>query len=299
MTLKKEKIDLERLRKYEPIYVIGHSNPDLDTIVSSMLISNIFNSMGIKSYYAVLDSGYDIDTYNLNMVNDCIKNYNPFIIERNNIDNYNIFIVDHNDPVQSVGNCSNIIGGIDHHEDSKKLNNILLNNYCCNSLFIYDYFKDKYSFSDEEKYSIYLATLNDTLFYKNSRYKKEQQNIIDSLGVIGDADILLKRYFIEPEFEKGFEYILTVGNKEYSYNEIRFRSCVTKVTNKNQHYISEFKSNIEKLDCNFLGIWMNIEDEKTKVYFKLSDKIIEFNYDFLASRATTVIKDVFKYIDNL
>ena len=291
-------MNYKELKEKEPIYVIGHSNPDLDTIVSSILMSKIFNSLGIKAYYSIIDSNYDIDNYNLNMLNDCISDYNPVVIKKRDILKYNYFIVDHNDPIQSVGYDANIIGGIDHHEDSKQLNNIVLNNYSCNSLYIYDYFKDNYEFTKADKYAIFLATFNDTMFYKNSRYKKEEQALIDSLGFKENVQLYFDKYFINPDFEKGMKYILSIGEKNYKYNNVEFSSCVVKVRNTDQKRMNDFVNEIKNTNKNILGIWMNVDNNYTKAFFKINGNIVEFNYDFLASRAKTVIKDVFKYLNN-
>ena len=51
-------MDLLKYKKYEPIYVIGHSNIDIDSAVSSKILCDLFNDFGVKAYYAVLDKKY-------------------------------------------------------------------------------------------------------------------------------------------------------------------------------------------------------------------------------------------------
>ena len=53
-------MDLLRLKGFEPIYVIGHSNIDIDSGVSSKIMSDILNDIGIKAYYAVLEDKYEL-----------------------------------------------------------------------------------------------------------------------------------------------------------------------------------------------------------------------------------------------
>ena len=69
-------MDLMKLKKYEPIYIIGHSNTDVDSIVSSSILCDIFNFYGIKSYYAILDRNYELDDFTNKVINDCMK-YKP------------------------------------------------------------------------------------------------------------------------------------------------------------------------------------------------------------------------------
>ena len=40
----------------------------------------------------------------------------------------------------------------------------------------------------------------------------------------------------------------------------------------------------------------NYENEKTYAYFKYDGEFIEYKYDFIASRATTILNDVIKYL---
>ncbi len=161
-----ERINL--LKQYEPLYIIGHKKPDVDTVVSSYLLSNILNFLGIKSYYCILSNDYEIDKYNKRIIDDYLE-FNPVIIDIKDLGKYNFVLVDHNDPIQSVGSNANIVFGIDHHKDSKQLSSIILSDLCCNSLHIYNYFKDIYSFNSKEKELVMIATLADTLFLKTDR----------------------------------------------------------------------------------------------------------------------------------
>ena len=40
-------INIKELKKYEPLYVIGHKNPDIDTAVSSSILASILTDFGI------------------------------------------------------------------------------------------------------------------------------------------------------------------------------------------------------------------------------------------------------------
>ena len=45
-----DKPDLNKLKKYEPLYIIGHSHIDVDSAVSSKIFSEILNFFGITSF---------------------------------------------------------------------------------------------------------------------------------------------------------------------------------------------------------------------------------------------------------
>ena len=111
-------MDLLKYKKYEPIYVIGHSNIDIDSAVSSKILCDLLNHYGIKSYYAVLESKYDFDLYNKKMVNACMK-FNPVVIKREDVNKYNWFLVDHNDKLQSRCKCNSMYRSSSKFESSK------------------------------------------------------------------------------------------------------------------------------------------------------------------------------------
>ena len=47
-------MNFDLFKEYEPLYVIGHKNPDVDSIVATILITNIFNSKGIKRLMSII-----------------------------------------------------------------------------------------------------------------------------------------------------------------------------------------------------------------------------------------------------
>jgi inorganic pyrophosphatase/exopolyphosphatase len=288
-------MDIKDLKQYSPIYIIGHAKPDADTALSSKVLADILNDYGIKSYYAVLDSNYDIGGYDKKMIYDCLK-YNPVIIKASDINNYNYFLVDHNDPIQSVGDSANIIGCIDHHVDSNKLNkNKVLFNYCSTALSIYKLFKDQYKFSKEQLYQLYLATLSDSIFYKSSRFEDKDKELVDTMGFDYDVDALFKKYFETTDLSKGMNVAFNNGNKKHNIDGVEFESSYIEAIDNN--LMPEYIKHIEEYSGNFLGRWINFNEVKTYVYFKYNNHIKYFEYNIIASRATTVMKDIIKYLN--
>ncbi|NLC48183.1 MAG: hypothetical protein GX758_02365 [Tenericutes bacterium] len=285
-------MDLEIYKKHEPIYIIGHSNIDIDSAVSSKILSEIFNFFDIKSYYAVLDENYDFDEYNKNMVDDCMV-FEPVVVKKENITNYNWFLTDHNDRSQSVGFNANVIGCIDHHPDALNVNNKILTDVCCISLFIFSLFKDVYEFTKEQKYQIYLAFLNDSTFGKASRYKESDGVLASLLGFGSNYDELFKKFFIPTDLSNGIESKLKNGSKKYNFNGIKFESGY--IERFDTIGLDEYKELINK-QKSFLGSWLDYTKYQSYVYFKYDNKLKEFKYDFIASRATTVLNDVMKYL---
>ena len=78
-----------------------------------------------------------MDSYNTSMVNDCM-NYNPVILDEEDIDDKYFALVDHNDPVQSIKNKDRVLFCVDHHIDSNVLEEKYIyfkNIFCENNIF--------------------------------------------------------------------------------------------------------------------------------------------------------------------
>ncbi len=279
-------------KKFEPIYIIGHEHSDIDSIVSSKILCNIFNDAGIKAYYAILDSDYEIDEYNKSMIDECMD-YGPVIVKRKDIEKYNWFLVDHNDVSQSIKIKTNVIGCIDHHINSNQLKNIMLSNMCSNALFIYNIFKKDYNFSKEQKYQIFLAFLCDSTYGKSSKYRIEDGVIADELGFGHDYEKYFKKFFKTTNLSKGVKKALYTSYKKYNFDKIEIES--SSINAYGIKGLKKYKNLISKIES-FFGIWKDYKSNKTYVIFNYKSKIKEFKYDFIASRATTILNDVLKYI---
>lgn len=290
-------INIKELKKHEPLYVIGHKNPDIDTAVSSSLLASILTYFGIEAYPSILDKNYDFDPYNKKMMDDCIV-YKPKVIKTQEASKYNFVIVDHNNPIQSVGEDATIVFGMDHHKNSNKINNILISTLCCNSLFIYDYFKDSYPFSKEELYQIYMATLNDSAFFRASRYTSADKKILDTMGIHIDTEELFHKYFELTDLSNGMDNIIHKYNKIYEYNGVRFNTSLIKSNNKNQYLLEEYKKCLQKEDESILGVWQNFESKETFAFFWYKHKLQSWYYPYIASRSKDVMNDVVNYLES-
>lgn len=287
-------MNFDMFKEYVPLYIVGHKRPDVDSVISTILLHEILKSKGIECYPCFLDSGYEIDEYNKKMIDDC-TDINVKTISLNN--DYNYILVDHNDPTQSVGFGKKIVWGIDHHKNSNILSNIVIGNTCSCSLLIYKYFKNDYSFSNEEKFMIYMASLADSLFFKGSRFSDDDKELITELGYDLDANEMFKKYFIPTDLSQGLDDLFRHVTKSYNYKGVKFDSLVVKTYNEYEYLKQDFEKKIKDRP-NFLGVWIDFDREMSYAYFNFNGMVKEFMYDFLASRAATVIPDVYSYIDD-
>ena len=284
---------IKKLKKYEPIYVIGHSNIDIDSAVSSKIFSEILNYFGIDASYAILEKNYTFDESNKKMLDDC-TNFKPKVILNKNIKKYNFFLVDHNDYLQSVGSNANVVGCIDHHPNSEKIKNTIITDCCATSLYIYQVFKDIYAFTSEQKFEIFMAFLNDSTFGKSSRFKESDRIIASELGYNMELDSWFKKYFQPTDLGKGIKNCIFNGHKKYEFNDITFESGYIETFGTKG--LNEYEKIISSIP-NFLGIWIDYDDPKTYVFFSYKENFIKWKYDFVASRATTILKDTLKIVN--
>lgn len=281
------------LKKYEPIYVIGHSKIDIDSAISSKIFSEILNNFGIKSYYAILEENYDFNDYNKNMLNKRTT-FKPKIIKYEDIKKHNYVLVDHNDPLQSVGIKAKIVGCIDHHSNCNKIKNAIITDYCSASLYMYKLFKDIYNFSKKQKFQIYMAFLNDSTFGKSSRYKKKDAELALELGFDMNFEKLFKEYFKPTNLNNGVENAIYNGHKQYQFGNATFESGYIEAFGIKD--LEKYKE-IIKNKQNFLGIWIDYCTSKTYVFFNYKSKFNEWKYNFVASRATTIINDTLNIVN--
>ncbi len=289
-------INIKELKKYEPLYVIGHKNPDIDTAVSSSILASILTYFGIEAYPAILDKNYDFDNYNKKMMDDCIV-YQPKVIKKEELSKQHFIIVDHNDPIQSIGDSATIVWGMDHHKNSNKVDNMLISTLCCNSLFIYDYFKDIYPFSKKELFQIYMATLNDSAFFKASRYTSFDKKILDTMGMDIDVEKLFHNYFEFTDFSSGMDNVIHRCNKIYEYHGVRFNTSLIKSNNQNQYLLEEYKKSLQKEKEPMLGVWQNFEAKETFAFFWYQNQLQSWYYPYIASRSKDVMNDVVNYLE--
>ena len=95
-----------------PIYVIGHKNPDSDTVCSAIAFANLLKELGLDAVPAVTEADLNRES--------------AYILERagvetpqvlDNAAGKNVYLVDHSEYAQAVDGLkeANVVGIIDHH----------------------------------------------------------------------------------------------------------------------------------------------------------------------------------------
>ena len=283
---------LNKIKKYKEVYIIGHKNPDADSIFSSIILENILKSFNIDAKAIILDdfiySENDIDIMNEYLVNK------PLIINKDLLKEKNIILVDHNDPSQSTLDASyNIIGSIDHHMESN-LVYTLSGIYTSTSLYIYDLFKDIYNFNEYEKNLIALATMTDSEYLTTTRFTDNDKKLYDSLDIKLNVENIRNKYFKTTNFN--IEPLINIKNnhKVYNIENININRTMIKAYEKDNIYIDNYLNAIKELENKWFMIWNEYDTKKTYIYY--DSKLIK-TYDYIITSSVLILKDLIK--DNL
>ena len=279
----------------DKIIILGHENPDVDSIVSGYLLEKILKKKGYSAEFIVPDKSLDKDTLEICRKYDLepTKYQKDINLKDSNI---NYILVDHNE--RNVK--GNIIGIIDHHPTSKKIN---VENYYNQNVVSTAYFIAKNSEELLDLYDIKLAVLAsfiDTVSFNSNKGTKE-----DKEWIIKICD---KYGFNYSEFEKeglrltellGIEKDSLNGLKKHVFNGIKVESSYIQIDSikKYQDYINEIIKYLKKyrnkqsIDA-FVFIVHNMTELKTMYNLITKDSIEKRYYDSYVSRGSAIIPEV-------
>ena len=168
-----------------PIYVIGHKNPDTDSIMSSMVMANLENQLGNEAIPVRLGK--------INKETEYVFNY--LQIERpeeiSDIeDGQNVILVDHNESTQSANNISNanILKVIDHHTMNFVAPYQLYYRaepVGCTATVLYKMYKE-YDVEITKTIATLMlsAIISDTLLLKSPTCTKEDKVIVEGVNMV-------------------------------------------------------------------------------------------------------------------
>ncbi len=175
----------------ENVLIMGHKNPDTDSICSSIIMEKLAKHYGISAKAIRLGNINKETQYVL----DYLKIDAPELI--NNVDEgQKIILVDHNELVQSVDNRekAKIIGVVDHHRISD-FNTIeplyyLAKPYGCTASILYEQYINAGLEIDKVIGTLMLsAIVSDTLLLKSPTCTEKDIEIVEKLKKITGLDL--------------------------------------------------------------------------------------------------------------
>ncbi len=286
---KQKKELLTKISELKEIYIIGHAHPDADSIFASYLMRNIIEKMGIKCNFCILKQNYEYSIADKDLIIDNLIE-EPIIV--NNINNKIFLLVDHNDYNQSIGEDGLVIGAIDHHILTNKIELTIESEYASTCLLIYDLFCKDYNFSEYERKLIALSVISDTEYLKSSRFKEQDEVLYNSLSANLDVLNIQKKYFKTTDFTKAVNDNFFMDYKQYDMNDLLIQKVAFKTYHDDYIHFEEYLNFLSKQEGLWVLIWSEYDNNHSYVVVK-KEKLEIYEYSYTITSAVLTLKDLF------
>lgn len=270
----------------ETIYVLGHKNPDVDSVVSGLLMVKLLNYKGYKAEFIIPDKYLDNETYNL------LKKYGIDMLDykKNLIKGATYFLVDHSKRLLD----GKIIGIIDHHNDILKKTPDFYINEDSSSTAMIIYKQAKEIFNKQDELLVVLANLVDTASFNSTKTKKE--DIATSLKLIKKNNFDYKTLYKDGLCLTPLDNLRDAAFTGYKKNIFK-----NKVIASSYVQLYEYDFDRERIMLNIVKDELRIDEIdlyvflihdmknlKTKTYFFLKNEIKEYRYNKYTSRKEAI-----------
>lgn len=210
------------------INVVGHKNPDTDTIVSSLIFADYLNF--------IWQQAKAIKLWNINNETKFVLNYS-WISEPETVlilpEKTQIALVDHNEKSQAIDNLENyeIVAIVDHHKignfSSESPLFIRIEKLCSTASILYKMMKSISMIPTQTQARLIIsAILSDSLHFRSSTTQQEDKNIIEELNFIAKIPSI-EKYALDMFNAKSDLWDITIDElikmdyKEFEFNSIK------------------------------------------------------------------------------
>ena len=266
--------------KGKTVYVIGHRQPDADSVFSSCLLATILKKVGIHAIFSVRDDNFVNDK----MIRDFLKESYEVITDYS--DKY-FLLVDHNS-LDGIPE-EHVLGAFDHHIITGEIKNLIEEETASCGLLLYELFKDRVSFDLSMKQMVGLSVLTDTEYLSSSRFSDDDKLLYNDLNLSFDENQLQKKYFETTDFSHSISDNFKDNYKSYTFHdEVIHRSMISGYTKDKEMYYSQYVMEMEKNDIQLL-IWCDYDKHITYVVYH--------GEEFIYPTFTTSTNLVLNYLD--
>ena len=244
--------------KNKKVYIIGHHNPDLDSVLSAYLLSKVLKEQGVDAIFSVRDKNYlDQELMSLYLKEE------PIVVD--DYSDKEFILVDHNN-LDGIPH-DNVIASIDHHRITGEVEDLIEIEYASTGLLIYDLFKDKHEFTKEEQELVALTVLTDTDYLASTRFSKEDKKLYQGLDVQFNPQEMKKKYLKTTDFSKKLYEVFHTDYKEYDHDDIKIkRSLIKSFTKEKEEFLPKYMIEMHYNDINLI-IWCDYEKEETYICY--------------------------------
>lgn len=279
----------------EDIIIIGHQNPDVDSIVSGIVLSKYLKYRGFNCSYIIPDNFIDKESSqilsNFGIECEIYQNHIP--------ENSQLILIDHHETIYN----GDILAIIDHHPTIKKIDcPIYINKKSSStSKLIYDIIQDEdASFLTKDIIElIIVAMLVDTCSFKSSKTNPEDiswtKNICNKLDL--DFEKLKEVGYCLTDLQNPIISSIN-GFKQFIYCDTLVKTsyiqCNSFDFDKINDNIEILKNKVKEEKDIFMWVFLvlDIKNEKTLEYRIYSNKVDLLEHDFLASRGSNIMPEI-------
>lgn len=286
------------------IFVLGHKNPDTDSICSALAYANL-----------KLELGLDVEAIrlgNLNKETEFILNYfnleAPKLVERAE-DGQELILVDHNEAAQSIDNRENakILEIVDHHRidlSTSEPINMRFETVGCSSTIISKIYEEKGVEINKTMAGIMLsAILSDTLIFKSPTCTEE--DIIQGKKLAELAGLDYQEYGMEMLIagtaldDKSAEELYNMDMKPFEFGSEK--ATVAQVNTVSIPKVFERKAELEEVMTNLINkdglsfaalMVTDIVDKVTELYIVGKKDLAVKAFGMDPNKETVTLKDV-------
>ncbi len=248
----------------DEIIVIGHKNPDTDSVVAAKMYSILMEKKGKKSFPRIAG---DVNQ-ETKFIFSHFKEEIPKKVTKKEIDERKFFLVDHNDIEQSVAKKESICGVLDHHQLSGfKTDTPLyfrIEPIGSTSTLVYKIMKEGNKTVNEKEAGLILSgIISDTLNLSSPTTTEEDIDSYNELSEISGIDpnkFAKKMFDAKSDFSgKSIKDIIYADLKTFEFGGHKIGIGVSETTST-----SYFEKNIEELVTSLKEVKNN---EKYEAFF--------------------------------
>lgn len=281
------------------IVILGHQNPDVDSMVSGVVLSEYLKHRGYNCSYIIPDRV--VDEESAIIISNFGIDYKKYQGDIPN-DSY-LILVDHHETIHK----GNVLAVIDHHPTIKEFNYPIYINKKSSSTskLIYDIIKneDNSFLTKKIMEQLIIAMLVDTCSFKSSKTNPNDilwtKDICDELNL--DLDKLKTVGYCLTDL-KNPATSCTHGFKQFTYHNKLVKTSYIQCDSFN---FDKINANIEilkdKVKKDNIFMWMflvtDIKNEKSLEYRIYSDKIDLIKHNFIVSRGSNIMPEIEKLIN--
>lgn len=278
------------------ICILGHKNPDVDSIISGYLLSSYMRYKGYCASYVIPDEIVDEET--LSILSSVGMNI-EFASRYNTHENDSLILLDHHETEQ----LGDVLAVIDHHPTDKVFDYPIYINKKASSTtkLIYDLLEcDKEYISKRFIELVVTGILVDTCSFRSTKTNKDDipwvKDMCDKFNLdftkmcrIGDSLTDLSN------IDKASIH----GYKEFSYNNNIVKTSYIQTREVSQQVLDSILDNLcEKVENSDIAMWMFLHvdlGENTSVEYRIYKDKTEINeYDYVVSRGSTIMPKIEK-----